>query len=113
METYTLQQWEFKTRTIIICNGGSVIVDITTSPNGEDRKAFIFSLNVEEEHRGKGIGTTLLRKAEEFVMSQFVRTVELEWASPTPLFVYNMYIKNGYKEKDFDEGYSRLYKELM
>ena len=113
METYTLQQWEFKTRSIIICNGGSVLVDITTSPNGEYRKAFIFSLNVEEEHRGKGIGTTLLRKAEEFVMSQFIRTVELEWASPTPLWVYNMYVKNGYKEKDFDEGYSRLYKELM
>ena len=46
-------------------------------------------------------------------MSQFIRTVELEWASPTPLWVYNMYVKNGYKEKDFDEGYSRLYKELM
>lgn len=110
--SYIYQQWEYKTRTIIICQYGSVLVDITSSPNGKDKKAFIFSLNVEEEHRNKGIGTALLKQAEEYIKNQFIQTVELEWVSPTPLWVYNMYIKNGYKEKDFDDGYSRLYKDL-
>ena len=64
---YVYQQWEYKTRTIIICRYGSVLVDITSSPNGKDRKAFIFSLNVEKEHRNKGIGTALLKQAEEYV----------------------------------------------
>lgn len=109
---YVYQQWEYKTRTIIICQYGSVLVDIISSPNGKDKKAFIFSLNVEEEHRGKGIGSALLKQAEEYVKSQSIQTVELEWISPTPLWVYNMYIKNGYQEKDFDDGYSRLYKDL-
>ena len=109
---YIQQQWKYKTRTIIICQYGSILVDITSSPNGKDKKAFIFSLNVEEEHRDKGIGTALLKQAEEYVKNQSIQTVELEWISPTPLWVYNMYIKNGYQEKDFDDGYSRLYKDL-
>ena len=109
---YVCQQWEYKTRTIIICQYGSVLVDITSSPNGKDKKAFIFSLNVEEEHRNKGIGSVLLKQAEEYIKNQSIQTVELEWISPTPLWVYNMYIKNGYQEKDFDDGYSRLYKDL-
>ena len=109
---YVYQQWEYKTRTIIICQYGSVLVDITSSPNRKDKKAFIFSLNVEEEHRNKGIGTALLKQAEEYIKNQYIQTVELEWISPTPLWVYNMYIKNGYQEKDFDDGYSRLYKDL-
>ena len=109
---YVYQQWEYKTRIIIICQYGSVLIDITSSPNGKDRKAFIFSLNIEEEHRNKGIGTALLKQAEEYIKSQSIQTVELEWISPTPLWVYNMYLKNGYKEKDFDDGYSRLYKDL-
>ena len=109
---YVYQQWKYKTRIIIICQYGSVLVDITSSPNRKDKKAFIFSLNVEEEHRNKGIGTALLKQAEEYIKSQSIQTVELEWASPTPLWVYNMYIKNGYKEKDFDDEYSRLYKDL-
>ena len=109
---YVYQQWEYKTRTIIICQYGSVLVDITSSPNRKDKKAFIFSLNVEEEHRNKGIGSVLLKQAEEYIKNQSIQTVELEWISPTPLWVYNMYIKNGYQEKDFDDGYSRLYKDL-
>ena len=112
VNSYIQQQWEYKTRTIIICQYGSVLVDIISSPNGEDKKAFIFSLNVEEEHRGKGIGTALLKHTEEYIKNQSIHVVELEWVSPTPLWVYNMYIKNGYKEKDFDDGYSRLYKDL-
>lgn len=109
---YIYQQWEYKTRTIIICQYGSVLIDITSSPNGKDKKAFIFSLNVEEKHRNKGVGTALLKQAEEYIKNQSIQTVELEWMSPTPLWVYNMYIKNGYQEKDFDDGYSRLYKDL-
>ena len=109
---YIHQKWEYKQRIIILCQEGSIFVDITFSPNGEDKKAFIWGLNVEEKYRGNGIGTALLKKAENYVREQSIHMVELEWSSQTPLWVYKMYINNGYKEKDFDDGYSRLYKEL-
>ena len=58
------------------------------------------------------VGFNAYSQAEEYIKNQSIQTVELEWISPTPLWVYNMYIKNGYQEKDFDDGYSRLYKDL-
>ena len=38
--------------------------------------------------------------------------IEIEWEISSPLFVYNWYIRNGYKEIDFEEGYSKLCKTL-
>ena len=107
-----LQQWDFSERIIIVCDKGSVFVDITYSPNGKDRKAVIWGLFVGSVYRCNGVGNDLLLYAEEQVKVRGIREVEIAWESPTPLWVYNWYIRKGYVEKDYENGYSRMCKVL-
>lgn len=111
MKTY-IQHWNNKERLIIVCDEGSVFVDITVSPNKLDRKAFIWGLNVYPDYRGMGFGSSLLKCAEDCVRKENINKVELEWEASSPLWVYDWYVRNGYKETDFSEGYSRLCKTL-
>lgn len=111
IKVYT-QYWNYKERLIIVCNEGSIFVDITTSPNKIDKKAFIWGLNVSPNSRNMLLGTTLLKYAEDLVKKQNINKVELEWESSSPLWVYDWYVRNGYKEIDFEEGYSKLCKTL-
>ena len=106
------QIWEDKTRIIFVSDKGSVFLDITYSPNGKDKKAIIWGLNVKEEYRGKHFARVLLASAETAAKEYDVSEVELEWQSPTPKWVYYWYIRCGYREKEFDSGYSRLCKDL-
>ena len=66
MKTY-IQHWNNKERLIIVCDEGSVFVDITVSPNKLDRKAFIWGLNVYPDYRGMGFGSSLLKYTEDCV----------------------------------------------
>ena len=109
MKTY-IQHWNNKERLIIVCDEGSVFVDITVSPNKLDRKAFIWGLNVYPDYRGMGFGSSLLKYTEDCVKKQNIDKVELEWEASSPLWVYNWYVRKGYKEIEFNEGYSRLCK---
>ena len=111
MNIYT-QYWDNKERLIIVCDEGSVFVDITVSPNKIDRKAFIWGLNVYPDSRGMGWGNSLLKWAEGCVRERLIDKVELEWEASSPLWVYDWYVRNGYKETDFGEGYSILCKTL-
>ena len=111
IKLYT-QYWNNKERLIIVCNEGSVFVDITTSPNKIDKKAFIWGLNISPNSRHIGLGTLLLKYAEECVRQRNISKVEIEWENSSPLWVYDWYIRNGYKEIDFGEGYSKLRKTL-
>ena len=104
---------EDKTRIIFVSAKGSVFLDITYSPNGKDKKAFIWSLNVKEEYRGKHFARVLLTSAEAAAKEYDVTKIELEWQSPTPKWVYYWYIRCGYREKEYDSGYSRLCKDLI
>lgn len=105
-----IQYWDSKERLIIVCDEGSVFVDITVSPNKIDRKAFIWGLNVNPDYRGMGFGSSLLKYAEDYVRERLIDKVELEWESSSSLWVYDWYIRKGYKEIEFSEGYSRLCK---
>ena len=107
------QIWEDKTRIIFVSDKGSVFLDITYSPNGKDKKALIWGLNVKEEYRGKHFAGVLLGSAEAAAKEYDVTEIELEWQSPTPKWVYYWYIRCGYREKEFDSGYSRLCKDLI
>ena len=112
MNIYT-QYWNNKERLIIVCDYGSVFVDITISPNKLDKKAFIWGLNVNPDFRGIGVGSSLLKFAEDCIRKKSINKVELEWeSSSSPLWVYDWYIRKGYEEIDFSEGYSRLQKTL-
>ena len=61
--SYT-QIWDDKIRIILVSDKGSVFLDITYSPNGKDKKALIWGLNVKEEYRGKHFAGVLLGSAE-------------------------------------------------
>lgn len=112
MNIYT-QYWNNKERLIIVCDEGSIFVDITISPNKLDKKAFIWGLNVNPDFRGIGVGSSLLKFAEDCIRDQSINKVELEWeSSSSSLWVYDWYIRKGYEEIDFSEGYSRLQKTL-
>lgn len=111
METY-IQHWDNKERLIIVYNYGSIFVDIIISPNKTNKKAFIWGLNVNPDFRGIGFGNQLLKYAEDCVRKRDINRVELEWEASSPLWVYDWYVRNGYKETDFGEGYSRLCKTL-
>ena len=108
----SILQWNNKERLIIVCNEGSIFVDITISPNKIDKKAFIWGLNVSQNSRNKDLGTLLLKYAEECVKQRNINKVEIEWEISSPLWIYDWYIRNGYKEIDFGEGYSKLCKTL-
>lgn len=108
-----IQHWDNKERLIIVCDEGSVFVDITISPNKLDKKAFIWGLNVSPTCRGVGLGNSLLKCAEGCVREQLINKVELEWEASSPLWVYDWYVRSGYKEIDFNEGYSRLCKNFI
>ena len=107
------QIWEYKTRIIFVSDKGSVFLDITYSPNGKDKKAFIWGLNVKGEFRGKHFARVLLSSAEAAAKEYDVSEIELEWQCPTPKWVYYWYIRCGYREKEYDAGYSRLCKDLI
>lgn len=111
MTIYT-QYWGNKERLIIVCDYGSVFVDITISPNKIDRKAFIWGLNVCPDSKGMGWGNSLLKCAEGSVRERLINKVELEWEYSSPLWVYDWYVRKGYKEIEFSEGHSRLCKTL-
>ena len=104
------QNWnDDKTRILIISNKGSICIDITYSPNNIDKKIELWGIYVNEENRDKGIGKALLHYAEK-VARQYGNRIEIQWVSPTPKWTYEWYLREGYTEFEFDEGYSKLYK---
>lgn len=107
-----VQQWQDSQRIIVVANEGSVFVDICSSPNGKDKYAQIWGLNVSEKHRGKGVGGVLLSFAEREAKRRGASKIELTWKRPTPIWVYNWYLGKGYVETDFADGYSELRKTL-
>lgn len=111
MTIYT-QYWDNKERLIIVYNYGSIFVDIIISPNKTNKKAFIWGLNVNPDFRGVGFGNQLLKYAEDCVRKRDINKVDLEWEVSSPLWVYDWYVRNGYKEIEFSEGHSRLCKTL-
>ena len=111
IKQYT-QDWHHTQRIILVSDKGSVLVDIYTTPDDYGARAFIWGLYVNMEHRQNGIGGQLLARAEEAARKLGHNIVALEWERPTPLWVYDWYVRRGYDEKEFGDGCSRLYKTL-
>lgn len=104
------QEWDnSKKRILIISNKGSIFVDITYSPNNIDKKIELWGFYVNEENRDKGVGKALLHYAEQ-VARRYGNRIEIQWISPTPKWTYEWYLREGYIESAFDEGYSKLFK---
>ena len=104
------QEWDdSKKRSLIISNKGSIFVDIVFSPNNRDTKIELWGFYVNEENRDKGVGKALFHYAEK-VARRYGNRIEIQWVSPTPKWTYEWYLREGYIEFEFDEGYSKLYK---
>ena len=67
-----------------------------------------YNFTIDEEIKDKDSINKLIMDANK----DNIYLVRYLYVSDDPLSAYNMYIKNGYQEKDFDDGYSRLYKDL-
>lgn len=104
------QEWENNRKKIlIISNKGSVFVDVIFSPNNIDTKIEIWGLYVNKENRNSSVGKILLHYAEK-VAKKYGNRIEIQWISSTPKWTYEWYLREGYTEFEFDEGYSKLYK---
>lgn len=95
---------------------GVVLLDVF--PNNEALKerwqadCYLWSLNVEEPMRGQGLGTQLIKDAIAEAKARGCKTMSLEWASPTPLWVLQWYDRLGYKEREFGKDCSLMVKKL-
>lgn len=113
------QQWLFGKRVLIIdaSHQGSVIVDINNkkiAPHAEC-DAYIWSLWVNANARGNGIGRKLLQQAERIADFLNCRNVGLSWnRKEAPAWVFDWYVKRGYAEEvSFDDyGEAFLRKDL-
>lgn len=102
-------EWYTCTRYLIFNPHGSVMLDII---NGW-RTPLIWDLWVSEPSRRSGLATKLLDKAEEIAASLGYAEVRLEWDKrDTPQWVHDWYVRRGYKEIQWDEYISTLYKRL-
>lgn len=102
-------EWYTCTRYLIFNPHGSVMLEII---NGV-RTPLIWDLWVLEPSRHSGLASKLLDKAEEIAASLGYAEVGLGWdRRDTPQWVYDWYVRRGYKEIHWNEYISTLYKRL-
>lgn len=107
------QSWHSCRRWIIATEGASVQLEIYPKPYSEGVKAYIWAFFVEPEFRGKGIGTQLLKAAEDIAAKEGEPAVWLEWdRRDTPQWTLEWYLRNGYTEVSFGNDKVLLKKKL-
>lgn len=102
------QRWEEiidKDLCLLTTDGGGVQLEIYDDPDlfpdlsGSDR-AYIFRLWADEKQRKKGIANALLNTAEEIVRRNGIDAVCLNHYKKAPQWIYDRYVRRGYKEAD-------------
>lgn len=102
------QRWEEiidKDLYLLTTDGGSVQLEIYDDSDffpdlhGSNR-AYIFRLWVDEKQRNKGIADALLNTAEEIVRRNGLDAVYLNHYKKAPRWIYDWYVRRGYKEVD-------------
>lgn len=101
--------WGEVKHTLISCDHGTIIATIK-NPNIDDDTvatlSYIGMLYVQEEHRGKGIGTKLLEEAEETLRKAKQTTADLCYnPNISQPWVKEWFIKKGYKITEAEEPY--------
>lgn len=105
------QRWEElidKTLYLLTTDDGSVQLeiyddaDLFPDKNGDNR-AYICRLWVDEGQRNKGIASALLNTAEEIVRRNGIDAVYLYHYKKAPRWIYDWYVRRGYKEVDCSE----------
>ena len=101
--------WGAVKHTIISCDHGIIMVAIK-NPNIDDDTvatlSYIGMLYVQEEHRGKGIGTKLLEEAEETLRKAKQTTADICYdPNISQPWVKEWFIKKGYNITEAEEPY--------
>lgn len=108
-----VQDWNEYIRHVLMCGYGMVNVDISHSTNNRyGCKTLIWGLYVNEKERRKGIAKKLLAMAEDIARDNGQEIVCLECEKPTPQWVFDWYIRMGYEDREFGNGYAAMYKTL-
>ncbi len=90
------------------------IIEVAIYKGGEhDGEALLWNLHVTKECRGKGFGKFLLNEAYEEACHHHCHIAALEWSlKDSPHWVLQWYIRQGYEEKEFGDGYALLKKKI-
>lgn len=105
------QRWEEvidKDLYLLTTDGGSVQLEIYDDADlfpdlHGDNRAYIFRLWVDEKQRKKGMANALLNTAEEIVRRNGIDAVYLNHYKKAPRWIYDWYVRRGYKEVDCSE----------
>ncbi len=98
------------------CLFGVVLLDVF--PDNEALKdawqadCFLWSLNVEEPMRRQGLATQLIKDAIAEAKARGCKTMCVEWALPTPLWVTKWYARLGFSEVESEDKYKLMVKTL-
>ena len=113
------QHWEDSIRILVTdeLHHGSVQVFIPKhtedKPLDGEADALIYSLWVDERHRGSGVAKLLMEAAERELKSCGITTVAISWnGRDSPRWVLQWYERLGYKKKAFDYRCCTLLKHL-
>ena len=76
-------------------------------------EAYLWNLFVDKNHRHKGYGHALLSDALDLAMLNNCKIAMLEWDKcDSKQWVLDWYVRHGFEEKEFSEGYTRLEKDM-
>ena len=99
-------KWIWGRTWVIVCEDGSGIIKISQDP--EDG-VVLSGLSVLPDHRGKGIGTSLVREAERIVKEEIGENEDItlsveSWNKE----LIDWYERLGYSVYDYDKDYTYL-----
>ena len=101
-------EWIWGRTWVIVCENGSGIIKISQD---EDDGVVLSGLSVLPDHRGKGIGTSLIREAEKIVWEEIGENEDItlsveSWNKE----LIGWYSWLGYSVYDYDKDYTYLIK---
>lgn len=90
------------------------IIEVAIFKGGEhDGESLLWNLHVLEQYRGIGLGKRLLDEAYQVACQHNCHTATLEWLlKDSPRWVLQWYVRQGFDEKEFGEGYALLKKNI-
>ena len=90
------------------------IIEVSCFKTGKHKgEALIWNLEVRDVRRGKGYARMLLRDAIDVAEEHDCHTAVLEWdLRDSPQWVLQWYVREGFDEKEFSEGYALMKKPL-
>lgn len=91
------QIWNKRVVYLLTTEGGSIQLDIYSDYQFDDIYAYIHHLYVDKDYRRKGVARELLDIAENIARMNGKDAVYLDYVEYTPKWVYDYYIRRGYK----------------